>query len=190
MTNNLQDLEKAFHDARVQFSKNAQQTFNRLNRELQTLINRGKRAADKVRNLRKRLEAQAEKAALSGSRAAQKQVKKLEQMLADARDELRITEEDKRRVRQMYNEARKHLKKTEFLDKAVSRIEAEIDRAFGTKKPKKRPAKKKASKKKKKTAAKRPSAKKPASKKKVSKKKTAARKKATGKKKVASKKKA
>jgi phage tail tape-measure protein len=94
MTNQLADLEKAFHDARNQFSKTAEKTYKRLKRELDTLVRRGNRTADRVKSLRKRLQAQAEKAARSGTKAAQERVKKLEQMLADARDELRITEED------------------------------------------------------------------------------------------------
>ncbi len=236
MTNQLTDLEKALHDARTQFSKTAEQTYKRLNRELQTLIRRGNRAADRVKKLRQRLQGelrhdglqrfprlrrpvqvevrepdergnghvveialagrggepnqgQVERAARTGTKAAQEQALKLEKMLADARDELRITEEDKRRVRQMYNEARKYVKKSEFLDKAVSQVETQLEKAFAKKKPRKRPARKKAAAKKKPAARKKAAAKRPASKKKAAtKKKPAAKKKAAASKRPAKKK--
>ncbi|MGB5591536.1 MAG: hypothetical protein WBN31_11370 [Gammaproteobacteria bacterium] len=157
---------------------------------MQALIKRGNRSAARVKSLRQRLQAQAERAARTGTKAAQQQMKKLEKMLADARDELRITEEDKRRVRQLANDARAYFIKATHTEKAFSTLEKEWAKAFGAKKKparKKKAAKKKAAKKKvakKSTAKKRPAAKKKA----ASRKKAVARKKPASKKKVAKKK--
>ena len=93
---------------------------------------------------------------------------KLEKMLADARDELRITQEDKKRVRGMLNDARGFFLKATGTDKAMDRLEKEWDKRFGKKKA---PARKKTTRKK---AA---SKKKATTKKKVSRRTSAAKKK-------------
>jgi colicin import membrane protein len=180
MTDQLAQFEKAYKNARLEFTRNAKKTETELKRQL----NAARRKATTARNRFDKATAGFEKAlerkTKTGTAAAKKQFKKVDKLLKDARDELQITEQDKRRINQMVRDARAYFIRATHTEKAVARLEREWAKRFGTKK-KKAPARKKAAVAKKKA---------PAKKKSVAKKKAPARKKSAAKKKPAAKKKA
>jgi colicin import membrane protein len=203
MTDQLAQFEKAYKNARLEFTRNAKKTETELKRQL----NAARRKATTARNRFDKATAGFEKAferkTKTGTAAAKKQFKKVDKLLKDARDELQITEQDKRRINQMVRDARAYFIRATHTEKAVARLEREWGKRFGTKKKKapapkkaavakkKAPAKKKAAAKKKTSSRKKVAKKKaPAKKKSVAKKKAPARKKSAAKKKPAAKKKA
>jgi hypothetical protein len=189
MDRQLTEIEKAFHDARLELINAAQRTYEGLRRELDKLTARAAKTAERVNELGKRLQEQAQTAVTEGSKAASTQAKRMERALADARKELDAVSKDQQWLKHEAARAYDYLRRVSGIDKAVAAVEKEWAKRTGA--TGRKSAARKATARRKPAAKKRPATRTAASKKKAtSRKKAPARKKAASTKKAASKKKA
>jgi colicin import membrane protein len=156
MTKELSASEKAFNQARKQFVNLSQRTTRALTRERNLLARQLKKANARSKKIRAQIDTKRERLTkTAGDKAAattKAQIKKLRQVLAEARDDTRGIRSELAAVRADLASAADHLLRALHVDKAMVALEKQWARAARGKGKKKPAARKKAVAKKKPTA--------------------------------------